>query len=663
MYALEQTKLPSSILKWIYSFLSNRCSYFSINGLETRPYNIQTGLPQGSALSPLLYIVYSQYAIKLITKHCKCDGYADDTTIRFTSRSLEKNLQAIGRTLELIIGKWSIPFNQPFAPEKSLIIHFTGRLKKGVNEDSPGPDLKIQLESSTIHIKAVHSTKHLGLTLDYRLSFQEHINKRIIKIRQIVGALTKLGYRQWGLDREIRLLAIRNIIYPTLSFSVVAWAPYISDTNMKDIDSALRKALIWANNLTFSTSTKSAFAEVGLLPAKEYLQWRCSTTLSKWMQLPHMKPHFENDYIDFRWEKKYCASLRNLVELNIFIPKTNDITIDIPKLNCPWTLHQPANMHIIIPESKEIALKEFKDNVPEDNTIRVYTDGSKTDDGVGSGWFYSINEEEFRGNAKLPKYCTIFQAEAIAIERAIKEIQTHPNERLVCFSKIHIFTDSWSVLTALNNLSISNSIEIRNLHQLIKESTKEIWLQWIPGHRDISGNEEADKIAKSATTSDLLIENAIPKSMNIVKTEIFSTCWNLWKERWRSPKPSSYFSDELPSLSHLLNIRKKLSIEECAMLSQFRCCRIDKQSSISINQNSSLPNSTCKCGAIETLKHILFSCWIYQDLRKQIKDEIFTMTGYRRISLKILLDDARMTPISSQYLISIYKRRKSIQNE
>ena len=194
----------------------------------------------------------------------------------------------------------------------------------------------------------------------------------------------------------------------------------------------------------------------------------------------------------------------------------------------------------------------------------------------------------------------------------------------------------------------------------IKESELKISLHWIPGHRDIDGNEEADKIAKQASKAES--ENMIDtmKSMNIVKAEIYEECWKRWIKRWEEERSPSYFSQDLPTPTHVAKIKKDLSIAEISILSQFRCGRIENGYSLAGSLNSSLPNRTCKCGAPETVKHILLYCWIYHDIRKKLKGSIFKLTGYRRLNLKIILDNVKTSILTARFLLSVVSRRKSL---
>lgn len=124
------------------------------------------------------------------------------------------------------------------------------------------------------------------------------------------------------------------------------------------------------------------------------------------------------------------------------------------------------------------------------NYLQIFTDGSVTEQHVGVG--------VLSGNCgtalRLPEQCSIFTAEAYAIREAI--FMNEQEER-----PIVIFSDSASVLAAVEG-GHSTHPWIQRIETEI--TRKNITLCWIPGHTGISGNEEADRLAKNAAGLDAL---------------------------------------------------------------------------------------------------------------------------------------------------------------
>ena len=118
----------------------------------------------------------------------------------------------------------------------------------------------------------------------------------------------------------------------------------------------------------------------------------------------------------------------------------------------------------------------------------IYTDGSKVERKVASAYVCPYGTRSYR----LRDGCSIFTAEVEAIDKALKYVKVSSIERFV------IFSDSMSVLQAIESQESKNPLVNRVLQtcQRILSGNKYITFCWIPSHRDIRGNENADRAAK-----------------------------------------------------------------------------------------------------------------------------------------------------------------------
>ena len=152
----------------------------------------------------------------------------------------------------------------------------------------------------------------------------------------------------------------------------------------------------------------------------------------------------------------------------------------------------------------------------------IYTDGSKVERKVASACVCPYGTRSYR----LRDGCGIFTAEVEAIDKAITYVKVSSVERFV------IFSDSMSVLQAIESQESKNPLVNRVLQtcQEILSNGKFITFCWIPSHRDITGNEHADRAAKEASSKAQPAHFELPCTDVFIKIQPFVS--SLWQKRW-----------------------------------------------------------------------------------------------------------------------------------
>ena len=195
------------------------------------------------------------------------------------------------------------------------------------------------------------------------------------------------------------------------------------------------------------------------------------------------------------------------------------------------------------------------------NDVVVYTDGSGLDGKIGYGYRIStnMNQTKIANNfGSLPNFCTVFQAEVVAITQACIKM----TELNVTDKNIYIFSDSLSAIKALNQLRIS-SFTILNCLSRINEvaANNSVSLNWVPGHINIPGNEEADGLSREGITTNTNVVGYMPYSYikktinNKVHTDSSET-WTL-KQSNHMKKTVNMNNKLSRDLQKLMNIHKK----------------------------------------------------------------------------------------------------------
>jgi len=162
--------LPTSLILWVSSFLDDRVLRLAFDNSIEAFKSILTGIPQGSPISPILFLIYIRDLFKSV--NIRFGSYLDDITLTTASKSLKKNIKTLEREVKDIFelgNKNAIIFDI----DKIELIHFDNSKNK--------PSLKLPNGAIVLLSKVV---KWLGMYYNEKLSFKEHIAFRASKVKQ-----------------------------------------------------------------------------------------------------------------------------------------------------------------------------------------------------------------------------------------------------------------------------------------------------------------------------------------------------------------------------------------------------------------------------------------------------------------------------------------------
>ena len=187
-YKLKKNfNLPDRITRLISSFLTGRSLRVNYEGCTSHIVHLLAGTPQGSPLSPLIYIMYVNDYPEAIQDSCSLSQFADDTALwteAFTRGYAIRKLQKSLNTLEGWCRRWRVKING----EKSNLL-FISRLR-----EEEGENHALQLFDDII--RPVQSAKFLGIEIDSRMSFKKHfesIGNRSSKRLNVLKFLSRSG--------------------------------------------------------------------------------------------------------------------------------------------------------------------------------------------------------------------------------------------------------------------------------------------------------------------------------------------------------------------------------------------------------------------------------------------------------------------------------------
>ena len=188
LHKLYSFGIRGSLLDWFSDYLKDRCQRVVINGQSSEWKDIHAGVPQGSNLGPLLFLVFINDIVYVI-RHCQIRLFADDTCLYITVDNREEAATLINEDINNIqtwAEQWLINFSAP--KTKTLLIS-----NKGTANDHPNLILQGQV------IESVMTHKHLGIVLSHNLRWSAHINDIVAKCTKKINLMKKFKFE---LDRK-----------------------------------------------------------------------------------------------------------------------------------------------------------------------------------------------------------------------------------------------------------------------------------------------------------------------------------------------------------------------------------------------------------------------------------------------------------------------------
>lgn len=209
IFKLHGLGFPDYLCAMIREFTSHRS--FQVSIFDLRP--IPAGLSQGSILSPCLYSIFvSDLKFNALTDSA-C--YADDTAIYSSANrttTICRRLQRSLGTVEKFFAKWKIRANA--IKTQAIVFPFNNRRRRR-------PTLQLLLEGTPVDFSS--SVKYLGVTLDRRLTFREHIAQSRDKAARCLAALYPLIGRRSRLSAANKLLIYKSAIRPIFTYASPVW--------------------------------------------------------------------------------------------------------------------------------------------------------------------------------------------------------------------------------------------------------------------------------------------------------------------------------------------------------------------------------------------------------------------------------------------------------
>ena len=202
-------------------FLSDRKQRVQLNGSYSKWHNVTSGIPQGSVLGPVLFVVF----INDLPLNVESDVYmfADDTKL-YREIANQSDIEIVQNDINNLF-KWSEKWLLRFHPDKCKVLSVSGKRQQRRNSNYT----MSTYSGSYVTLESVESEKDIGVTIDSKLNFEKHIQAQVNKANQLVGIIRR-SFKY--LDFKTFSLLFKSLVRPHLEYASSVWNPY----KIKDIE-------------------------------------------------------------------------------------------------------------------------------------------------------------------------------------------------------------------------------------------------------------------------------------------------------------------------------------------------------------------------------------------------------------------------------------------
>ena len=615
---MQRLGIKGKIYNWIKNFLTDRIIQTKVNDALSSKKVLEEGLPQGSALSCTLFLIF----VNDLPENLKSEKalYADDLVLWNTHQVAGISAMYLNtdlKNLEAYCQKWKMKLNQT----KTVYTIFSNSAKVAQKN--------LSLKYGGEQLSKEDNPVYLGVTLDQRLTLQKHMQNVKEKASRRLNIVKRLASTTWGADkntlRQLYLGYVRSSMEYNLALQSIA-----SETNRDSLDKVESDAVHFISGALKTTPTAACHIHTNIQPLGLRREAAVLEMVERYRREDEDKP---NAKIVREWKennrikKNSILKVEKRIQEKHQLPSNREIEDFRKKNPSPNEFFYEPNINL---ELKENVSKKRSDPIelhltgvrtimdyPDDWT-HVYTDGSAFKGTINAGLGARIEYPDGSlAEMAIPcgTLCSNFDAEAHAIKAALDSIITTYDMNPDLATNVVVFSDSKSVLECLKNNSLPTSAT-RNLMETINSFAElgcHITLQWIPSHCNINGNESADRLAK---VGSMMEQPETPVPQKTCKQIIKSNVQIEWVSEWAQDKTGRKIFPYMPKPNKNDPLNQ---LERKQQSTIFRLRTQHAPLNFHFNRFNPMHEPLCSlCGhAYETMEHFLFECPQLQDIREE----------------------------------------------
>ena len=659
IYQLHNDGVNGNILKLVNNILSSRTALCKVNSINEEITCSDTGACQGNNSAALFFVYYIRKMMEDIT--CSKIKFSDDGTL-YKSANIEDIPQLSMQMKEDLykVMTWCNKWHMPINLEKTKCMLFSKdpeNIKVNISLSIPKSDGTLQ----TISIEQVSSQKTLGVMLDEKLSFKEHINYTKNISTSNLNKIKDLYEKHFGLPTHLALELYNSYVRTIIESSYMCWAT-IPEQDLDKIESIQGQALNSIMKISGKVSYNALDVEAGILPIKIRLKQILAQFGIKILRKAESNPikqimvknlNRENIGKSATIADKIRMAMTNLTKnkinpLNIE-PETAVHLVQISKIERNlfiWKGFGNASTRTEAQREKMRATVENFLNTINTTDITCFTDGSVINpDKHGLGkcgagvaiYTKSLKNEPLILSKHVSNSSSSYHGELYAIKIALQKCLTI---NLVKVKIIHILSDCQSAILSSTNNKIADGHqeeinEICKIAEILHNRGIKVSISWIGGHNGIEGNNLADHAAKKGAA--LASTNKIDKiTLKTAKKAILESAMEHWQKKWNYSETGSHLKAIQPTVS-LGNSSKCLKSRPAQIaLHHAKIGRSNLNNQDRINKKEFQEKLCLHCNVPEDTEHYFLQCQRYESQRRTMFLAIESTLNEKNIPRKML---------------------------
>ncbi|MCP3664990.1 MAG: reverse transcriptase family protein, partial [Gammaproteobacteria bacterium] len=258
---LNTMGIKGRMLKWIIGFLKDRSFRVRYDGALSSNKKKIIGIPQGTVLSPLLFTLFLNDIEKVLPEGVNIALFADDIAIWTTNKDDATSMRKINEALENL---------RKYLKDKRLFLNV--QKTKGIlfskcrRETIDNKNIELKFGEDIIEM--VGSIRYLGLDLDQKLTFEEHIRRVTSKAQQRLGIIKMMTGTTWGLDLTQLRQVYLAIGQALTNYGCTVWQGVLKAKSWRQLSIVQNRAINIITKTPISAPVEALQIEANISPTR-----------------------------------------------------------------------------------------------------------------------------------------------------------------------------------------------------------------------------------------------------------------------------------------------------------------------------------------------------------------------------------------------------------